>query len=283
MSTLSEKISLAAISLPKYPYKVIERETVRSISMEMDLKPKEVEIGALKMDVIPKRYLRNIGTLGINGQIKLLESKVAVIGLGGIGGFVVEGLARLGVGHIVLVDPDVFEESNLNRQIISSEINLGAEKAGAAAKRVKAVNSSVEVEPRAIEATEENLGAIIDGVNVAADALDNLGARIALEHTAREMKIPMVHVAIAGVSVEVMSIFPEGPGLIEVYERESPPVHGIEVILGTPPQTAMFAAALEVQEVVKIITGTGKPLKGALHIFDLASGECRKVIIGSSR
>ena len=84
-----------------------------------------MEIAALKQGVIPCRYLRNIGTIGPDGQIKLLQSTVAVVGAGGLGGTAIELLARQGVGHLIIIDNDRFAEQNLNRQIMSREGNLG--------------------------------------------------------------------------------------------------------------------------------------------------------------
>ena len=97
---------------------------------------RDVEDAALRAGILPLRYLRNRNTIGIGQQLRLLRSRVAVIGCGGLGGHVIEALARLGVGSITAVDPDVFEESNLNRQVFSSINVLGRNKAEVAAERV---------------------------------------------------------------------------------------------------------------------------------------------------
>jgi len=78
--------------------------------------------------IIPTRYLRSLGTVGWDGQKKLLEATVVIIGAGGLGGWIIEGLARMGVGHLVVVDGDVFEENNLNRQLLCTEGSLGEAK-----------------------------------------------------------------------------------------------------------------------------------------------------------
>jgi molybdopterin/thiamine biosynthesis adenylyltransferase len=277
MSSLKESVLKAAARDRDSDLRTISLEAVRSISVESGLTRREVEIESLRMEVIPERYVRNLGVLGIKGQIKLLESRIAVIGAGGIGGGVIECLGRLGIGQLLIVDPDRFEESNLNRQILSLERNLGESKSDAAADRVRRINSSVEVENIRVIAESGNLEDILSGVDVAVDALDSLEARLTLERAAREMRIPLVHAAIAGPAVEVMTILPEGPGLLEIYKEKEAPKRGAEAILGTPVQSALFAASLEAQEVVKILTGTGNPLSGALHLFDLETGECRKI------
>ena len=103
-----------------------------------------------------KRYTRNISTITEEENEKLRDFKVCVIGCGGIGGYVIEMLARIGIGYLTVVDMDVFEESNLNRQILSSEKNLGNSKAIEAKKRINAINSDVHVNVIQSPFNEEN-------------------------------------------------------------------------------------------------------------------------------
>jgi len=86
---------------------------------------REVEILALQNNIIPKRYQRNLGVISPSEQIKLLQSKVAIIGAGGLGGTVLELLVRMGIGELIIADKDIIGDSNLNRQILSTETNLG--------------------------------------------------------------------------------------------------------------------------------------------------------------
>ena len=96
----------------------------------------KVEEIALRAGILPSRYQRNRRTISVDNQYTLFRSRVAVLGCGGLGGYIVEQLARLGVGCIVAIDPDVFEEHNLNRQLLSSIAWLGRSKAQAALERV---------------------------------------------------------------------------------------------------------------------------------------------------
>ena len=117
---------------------VITLGKVDALAGQFGLTRREAEIALLELGVLPRRYLRNYGTVGLGGQLILLRSSVAVIGLGGLGGYIVEGLARVGVGRLILVDGDVFCDHNLNRQLFSSEENLGQAKASVACSPLKA-------------------------------------------------------------------------------------------------------------------------------------------------
>ncbi|HET89732.1 MAG TPA: HesA/MoeB/ThiF family protein, partial [Chloroflexi bacterium] len=116
--------------------RIIRRQRVHDLARQYDASIREVELAALEEGVVPWRYVRNVGTMGVAGQSTLLHSTVAVVGLGGLGGYVVEALARAGVGRLMLIDGDRFEEHNLNRQILSSEARLGQAKADVARRRV---------------------------------------------------------------------------------------------------------------------------------------------------
>lgn len=234
---------------------------------------REVEIAALELGVVPSRYLRNLGTIGIEGQLKLLQSTVAVVGLGGLGGYVVEALTRMGVGRLFLIDGDRFEDHNLNRQLFSREANLGREKAGAACERVRTVNEAVEAVGVHETLTEENLPELLEGADVVVDALDSLAVRLVLQDGAAKLGIPMVHGSIGGFLGQVMTIMPGDRGLHALYgDGSNLPEHGLEWEMGTPAATPMAVAAWEAQEVIKLLTGEGELLMGRLMVLDMASG-----------
>lgn len=251
---------------------VISLEQVKSLSRESDCALKEVELAALEARVLPRRYLRNLGTVGWDGQARLLRSTVAVVGLGGLGGYVVEALARIGVGRLVLIDGDAFVEHNLNRQMFATEANLGLSKVEAAGLRVAAINSAVEVVSHAVEATAENLPWLLDGSDVVVDALDRLPTRIMLQEATQKQDIPLVHGAIGGMIGQVMTIFPGDEGLYALYGRGEVPEQGIEVELGCPTATPMMVASWQAQEVMKILVGIGEPLRHRLLLIDAGSG-----------
>ena len=251
---------------------VLTLEASDGVAAALQLGRREVELAALGANVVPVRYLRNVGTIGLTGQAALLRATVAVVGLGGLGGYVLEALARSGVGRILAVDFDVFEEHNLNRQMLSDERYLGRPKAEAARERVAAVNRAVEVISQRARLTAESAPRLLGGADVVVDALDNLPDRLVLQEAAAALGVPLVHGAIAGFMGQVMVIMPEDPGLRLLYPNGHPPAHGLEQSLGTPAATPMLVAALQVQETVKLITGVGEPLRHRLMMVDCESG-----------
>jgi molybdopterin-synthase adenylyltransferase len=260
----------------KYP--VISLKAALSIAQAQRIPAREVEIAALKQGITPWRYLRNTGTIGLDGQIKLLQSTVAVVGAGGLGGTIIELLARQGIGHIIIIDNDRFAEQNLNRQLMSTEKNLGDYKATAAAKRVKDINSAVTVTTFLKKLTKENAHRLLKDAKVVADGLDNLSSRFAVEKACRDLGIPYVYGTIAGFIGQLMTVFPEDTGLSCIYgHSDSLPEQGIEVKIGNPSATPAMIAAWQVQEIVKIITGVGKPLRNHLLILDAMEGIADKI------
>ncbi|HWQ61894.1 MAG TPA: ThiF family adenylyltransferase, partial [Negativicutes bacterium] len=157
---------------------------------------------------------------------------------------------------------------NLNRQLLATEGNLGTNKAAAAASRVACVNPDVTVEPVPRMLDDGNAALLLTGVDVVVDALDNIGGRLLLGRVARELGIPLVHGAIAGFTGQVATVLPGDPGLEKIYTRAAGASRGIETILGNPAATPAIAAALQVQEVVKLLTGVGEPLSRRLLYFD---------------
>lgn len=228
---------------------------------------REQSLAMLKEGEVPERYLRNIGTIGIEGQIRLLQARVLVVGAGGLGGTVIELLARQGVGHIKVVDGDCFAWHNLNRQILATELNIGSSKASEAVRRLGAVNSDVIVEPVLEMLRTENASQLLDGFDVAVDALDNISSRLILSRQAQTKGIPLVHGAIAGFTGQVMTVLPSSKGLEAVYGSACAD-KGIEKATGNPAPTPALVAALQAQEVIKIITGKGKVLANRLLHVD---------------
>jgi len=252
---------------------VISLKAVATIAQAQRTPIREVEITALEQGVIPWRYLRNIGTIGPDGQTKLLQSTVAVVGAGGLGGTIIELLARQGVGRIIIIDNDRFAEQNLNRQLMSTEKNLGKYKTLVAAKRVAQINSAVTVTTFLEKLTRENARRLLKGASVVADGLDNVPSRFAVEIACRSLGIPLVHGTIAGFCGQLTTIFPEDAGLCCIYGASDRfPEQGIELKVGNPSATPAIVAAWQVQEIVKIITGIGKPLRNSLLLLDMMEG-----------
>jgi len=261
--------------------RIIRLQQVHELATAFGQSVWEVELAALEMAVVPWRYVRNLGTVGLEGQTELLRSTAAVVGLGGLGGYVSEALARMGVGRLILIDGDVFEEHNLNRQILSAEARLGMHKVEAAQQRIAEINSAVETIGHAVTLTRENLPQLLEGADLVADGLDRLPTRLILQDGAQALGIPMVHGSIAGFLGQVMTIFPGDPGLHSLYgEPGDLPAQGLEAQLGTPAATPMAVAAWEAQEAVKILLGKGELLRGRLLVMDMESGTIETLQLG---
>ncbi len=256
--------------------RIIGLDDSRAIALRRRLSPLEVEIICLENSVVPMRYLRNIGTIGIEGQLKLLRSTVAVCGAGGLGGNVIELLARQGIGHLAIIDNGRFVENNLNRQIMSGEDVLRRSKVKMAAQRVRRINSAVQVKPYSIFIDHSSVDGLLRGSDVVVDALDNLTSRMVVESSCRRLRLPFVHGAIAGFCGQIMTVLPGDRGLSAIYGQECD-IHGIETFTGNPAATPAAIAAWEVQEVVKVITGTGEPLRNRLLLVDFSDGSIESI------
>ena len=217
------------------------------------------------------RYERNFPALSHEEGLRLGKSRVCVAGCGGLGGGVIEGLVRMGAGKVKAVDGDVFDETNLNRQVLSHEENLGRWKASEAALQMKKVNSLVEVIPVKGFIDRENAEEIIKGADLAVDALDNIRGRKVLEAACERLGIPLIHGAIAGWMGQVSVIMP-GDRIIErLYQGEED--RGDEVHTGTPYFTPALVSAIETAEAVKLLTGRESPLRSRLLTVDLLTWE----------
>ncbi|MGB4595967.1 MAG: HesA/MoeB/ThiF family protein [Anaerolineaceae bacterium] len=227
--------------------------------------------------MIDERYQRNRTTISDAEQEELARKRVLVVGCGGLGGYVIECLARVGVGYLRIVDGDVFEVSNLNRQLLSSEMNLGKPKVLAAKHRVMAINNLVKVEVFKQRLNEENASGLLEGCDVVVDALDNIPDRLTLQKAAKEAGVVLVHGAVAGWWGQLCVVRP-GENLLNNLYGESHEERGAEAKLGTPSFTPAIIGAMEVVETVKLLLG--KPgLKGELLLVDLLNGTVDRIAL----
>lgn len=222
--------------------------------------------------LFPGRYERNFDTLSKQEQAILGKAKVVVIGLGGLGGGVVEMLARVGVGSLTLIDGDVFDETNLNRQLLSQESLIGVSKAESAQKRVQAINSEVKVRCWAEFVDDAGLYDQIKDADVAMDCLDSIGTRFSLQKAANKAGIPIVSGAIAGVTGQVTTIFPGDLGYGLIYGKKSRSQStGVETKTGNISYCALFVSAIQASECVKVLLNRGSTLQNRLLIAQLWS------------
>ena len=267
--------SLEEVAAQRYEgcerYRYVTLDHVSAAAARYGLTTRQVSVFALEHGILPLRYVKNIGTVGMDGQARLLESRALLVGAGGIGGTAAELLARMGVGTIIIADPDVYDETNLNRQNFACSSALGRSKVDVAAERLLEINGDVDVIRHRITAGSHNLPDMLAAVDVVIDALDNIDDRLSLQRACADAGLVMVHGAIAGTALQVATIYPGEAGL----EGMLPPTegedkaHGVEVETGNPATTPVLAAVIQVQEAVKVLVGTGTTLRGKMLYLDL--------------
>jgi len=229
------------------------------------------EVIFLHNDMVMERYQKNLGSF-TQEELTYIKSKSAcVVGCGGLGGQAAMTLARFGIGSLTLVDGDVFEESNLNRQVFSTEHNLGINKALAAKTALAQINSEIKISAIDTMLTEANAAELLAGHDIVLDCLDNLPARLILESSCAEARIPFVHGAISGFSGQVCCVFPGENILHTIYSKN---LHDNKETASSAPAFApQFVAAVQCSEALKILTGKGVTLRKQLLMIDLFNNQ----------
>ena len=214
-----------------------------------------------------ERYDRQIliSGLGTDGQKRLKAAKVAVAGVGGLGCPASIYLAAAGIGKIVLLDNERFEFSDLNRQILGWEKDIGRFKAEVAKEKLEALNSGIEVKAAFVEITKDNVQNVMEDVDVVVDGQDNWKTRFILNEYCVTHNVPFVHAGVSALHGQITTIVPsEGPCLRCIFPKDPPEREKIPVLGATP---ALFAS-LQVMETIKLITGIGRPLVGRMLFVD---------------
>jgi len=219
------------------------------------LTPKELE-----------RYDRQImiGEIGQERQEKLKRSRVLIAGAGGLGSPIATYLAAAGVGMIRVIDHDHVSLSNLNRQVLHWEEDLGSRKVDSARTKLRNLNSEVEVEAIAETITERNVSRLVDGCDGIVDAMDNLPSRYILNRCAIEKRIPFFHGAIHGFEGRAMTVIPGETACLRCMYRGPVPQVKFPVIGVTPA----VIGSIQATEVIKYLLGIGRLLTNRLLIYD---------------
>lgn len=216
--------------------------------------------------------------IGEEGQKKLLDAKVLIVGVGGLGSPIALYLAGAGVGCIGLVDNDVVSISNLQRQVLYSEKELGKPKAVCAAERLSALNSEIKVQPYSTRLTEDNAFDIIGEYDMVVDGCDNFATRYLINDICIQQGKPYIYGAICGFEGQV-SVFNFGnrkKSYRDLYpdeeemKRMPPPPKGVMGI------TPAVVGSIEATEVLKVIGGFGDVLAGELWTIDLRTLQSNK-------
>jgi molybdopterin/thiamine biosynthesis adenylyltransferase len=214
-----------------------------------------------------QRYDRQMMIYGFGeeGQEKLKKARVFIAGAGGLGSPVAIYLAVAGVGTIRIADHDTVELSNLNRQILHQDENIGEEKAGSASKKLKKLNPDVKIETIAKTITESNAAQLVGDADLIVDAMDNLPTRYLLNKTAIEKRIPFFHGAVYGFEGRAMTVIPGKSACLNcLYHGAAAPKEKFPVIGVTPA----VIGCIQATEVIKYITGLGELLTNKLLNYD---------------
>lgn len=210
-----------------------------------------------------ERYERQLifPPIGPEGQRKLERSKVVVVGAGGLGCPAAVYLACAGVGNLTIIDSDSVELSNLNRQILHWEENVGQPKAFSAAGKLSRLNSAIKVTPVVARVSEENAEALVSGADVVVDAVDNWPTRMLLSRACYRKGIPLVHGGVNGFVGQITTIIPGRTPCLGCAVRVPPTPKGPIPVVGATPG---LVATLQVMEVLKLLVGFGELLEGRM-------------------
>lgn len=217
-------------------------------------------------------YSRQIALreIGYSGQLQLKKAKVCLVGLGGLGSSIAIQLAAVGVGHLRLVDRDVIELSNLQRQHLYTTDLLGYPKVEAAAQRLKAHNPNIEIEPIALSVNADNAEDIIKDANVVLDGLDRMKPRYAVNRACVKLNIPYVFGAAITTLGNASTIIPKKTPCLECFygnlDDEKLPTCAT---VGVHISVINIIASIEVAEAVRIITGKQPRLANKLLVCDI--------------
>jgi molybdopterin/thiamine biosynthesis adenylyltransferase/rhodanese-related sulfurtransferase len=227
------------------------------------------------------RYSRHIliPEIGESGQRKLLEARVLLLGAGGLGSPTALYLAAAGVGTIGIVDNDVVDLSNLQRQVIHTTERIGVAKVDSAEQAIKALNPDVEVVKYKTRLDASNIMEIIAGWDIIVDGVDNFPTRYLLNDASVRLQIPVVSASILGFDGQLSVFKPyDGPCYRCLFPVPPPaelaPSCGANGVLGVLPGTM---GLLQATEVVKLIVGAGEPVIGRLLLYDALAATLTEV------
>ena len=248
---------------------------------------------------MPKRYegmayweivSRQMGVVTKSEQERFRDAKITVIGCGGIGGATTEMLVRMGIGNLRIIDKDVFDVSNINRQLMSSFYSVGKSKVGTTYENLKSINPFTNIEAVEEEVNEDNVQRIVEGSDIVIDALDNIVTRITVSRHVRDLDIPFIHGAIHGTMGQVSVFTKDTPTYEEMFKLPSCGKDltedvikkikdiGAEVppVIGPVPN---IVGCLQAFEAFKLITLQGEPIMAPdVLMFDLLNKEAFSVI-----
>ena len=233
-----------------------------------------------------ERYARQVimPEIGETGQKKLLDAKVLILGAGGLGAPVIAGLAGAGVGHLTVIDDDVVELTNLNRQIIHSVDRLAMNKAESAALFSKSLNPDIQVHTQTSRFSEKNADEVVGSHDLVVDCTDNVETRYLINRMCHKHKVPLVFAGAVRTDGQVTCFVPdaeESPCLRCIFPQteldyDQAPSCSVAGVLGS---TTLIIGALQTAEAIKLLTQTGTALIGRLLLYDGLSARFTEISV----
>ena len=241
-------------------------------------RPKPIGFTAKEMDYYSRQIV--LKEIGLDGQRRLKDGTVCVVGAGGLGSLILIQLASMGVGTLRVVDRDIVEVSNLQRQQLYDTKVIGVPKVEAAENRLRELNPFIEVEPVPLSVTPGNAERIIGGVDVVVDALDSMRARYALNRAAQRLGIPYVHGAVIMQVGNATTIIPGETACLECFQG------GIDdaslpscAVMGVHPSIIGVIASVQVSETIRLLLGEEPVLANRLLFADLSDLSLEKITL----
>jgi molybdopterin/thiamine biosynthesis adenylyltransferase len=224
-----------------------------------------------------KRYSRQIMLFGEDGQERLRRTRVLIAGAGGLGSAISIYLAAAGFGGIRIVDCDVVDRSNLNRQVLHWTEDVGKSKAASALETLKGINPEIEVEAISAKIDEENVDQLLEGCQLIMDAMDNFGARYILNRASLERRSPLFHGAICGFQGQATTLIPGRTACLRCLFPRAPEAQTFPA-LGS---TCGVVGSIQATEAIKYVLGKGELLENRLLLWDGLSSRLDEIVFQS--
>ena len=247
---------------------VICDQDLLELSQILNIPLHQMYLQSMEKGILPLRYLRNMPSITLKQQITLQTSQVAVVGAGGLGGHVIEGLCRLGIGGLHIFDPDAFDETNLNRQVFADQNTLGNPKVQVMQEYCRLINPAVQITAHQIAVKDQNQDDLFADVQVIVDALDTPGDRLTLAAIAGKCRLPLVHGTVAGFGGRVMVIHPLD-GRMETLYGGQENACSAEHLLGTPGLSPALVASFQMMAVLDILLGKNQSRDSRMIYVDM--------------
>ncbi|RLB84458.1 MAG: hypothetical protein DRH24_04965 [Deltaproteobacteria bacterium] len=257
---------------------MIPMEDLYNIADNLQQSLSEVMIMALQEGIWPESLVRNYSTISAEQQISIIKSRVVIVGLGGLGGYLASLSARAGIGNLVLVDGDAFDFSNLNRQVFCTSATIGENKASVAAKQCSLINPAINAVVWETDFSIENGMKILASSDLVMDGLDQISTRKTLLSISSSMNIPLIHGAVRGWSGQVSIFLPESRIDFDHIYPENSSRSPVPSVLSS---AVAIIASIQIQEAIRLLCGYPLPNMNKLIFFDGEAISFHKVNLSS--